>query len=234
MQLQLLLLFFFCAMFSILKGQQTATQVLDKSIAFHDPTSNWPSFKGQLDFMVTRPDKPNGARTVFIDNKKESFHFIANYPDGELEYEVAQGKPISLWNGEETIPEDIAKKYRVTPDRPIMYRNYYSYLYGMPMKLKDPGTNIFPEVEEVDFYGKRYYKIKVTYDPLVGKDTWYFYFNTRTYALEAYQFFKDESKNDGEYILFDGLRTIDHIKMPKNRKWYYNKDEKYLATDVLK
>ena len=102
------------------------------------------------------------------------------------------------------------------------------------MKLKDPGAHIVPDIQVVEFYGKTYYKMKVTYDPEVGKDTWYFYFNTKTYALEAYQFFKDESKNDGEYILFEGLKTIDRIKIPSNRKWYYNKDEKYLATDVLK
>ena len=226
----------FC-LFSIVyttHGQPSGAELLEKSIAFHDPTGNWPTFKGQLDFVVTRPNKPNGDRTVFIDNKNEHFLFVAKYENGELEYEVDKGSPHTLWNGEESIPEEVAKKYRVTKDRSIMYRNYYTYLYGMPMKLLDPGTQISPEVQEVDFYGKRYYKLKVTYDPQVGKDSWYFYFNTKTYALEAYQFFKDESKNDGEYILFEGLRTIDRIKMPKDRKWYFNKDEKYLATDILK
>ena len=126
-----------------------------------------------------------------------------------------------------------SKKYRVNPDRPNMYYNYYSYLYGMPMKLKDEGTNIEPDYEILEFYGKNYFRIKVTYDPKVGTDTWYFYFNTTTYALEAYQFFKDESKNDGEYILFEGLKEINQIKVPRRRAWYYNKDEKFLATDVL-
>lgn len=225
---------FFCAVLSIAQAQKTPMELLDKSIAFHDPSGNWSNFKGQLDFIVLRPNGVKGERTVYMDNKKGNFHFVAKYPEGKLEYEVNKEETAALWNGDKAIPEDIAKKYRVTPERPIMYRNYYTYLYGMPMKLKDPGTLIAPDLEIVDFYGKSYYKIKVTYDPEVGKDTWYFYFNTSTYALEAYQFFKDESKNDGEYILFEGLRTIDRVKMPSNRKWYYNKDEKYLATDVLK
>ncbi|GAL78771.1 hypothetical protein JCM19274_3329 [Algibacter lectus] len=29
------------------------------------------------------------------------------------------------------------------------------------------------------------------------------------------------------------LETINGIKMPKNRAWYYNKNDKYLATDIL-
>ena len=52
--------------------------------------------------------------------------------------------------------------------------------------------------------------------------------------MEVYQFFHDESKNDGEYILLTGIETINGIKIPKKRDWYYNKDEKYLGTDLLK
>ena len=51
--------------------------------------------------------------------------------------------------------------------------------------------------------------------------------------MEVNQFFREESKNDGEYILLTGEETISGIKMPKNRAWYMNKDNKYLGTDIL-
>ena len=70
------------------------------------------------------------------------------------------------------------------------------------MKLKDKGTVIHEKVKAKKFKGKDYLVLKVTYDENVGKDTWYFYFNPKTYAMEVYQFFKDESKNDGEYIFY--------------------------------
>jgi len=127
----------------------------------------------------------------------------------------------------------MAEQYRISKDRALMYRNYYTYLYGMPMKLKDPGTKIHPEVNAVTKGGVNYNKIKVTYEESVGKDVWYFYFDTNTNALKAYQFFKDESKNDGEIILFEGEIVKDKIKLPKDRKWYYNIDGNYLATDIL-
>ena len=76
--------------------------------------------------------------------------------------------------------------------------------------------------------------LQVTYDETVGKETWYFYFNPTSYALEVYQFFKDESKNDGEYILLSEEKLVNGIKMPKIRQWYYNKTNQYLATDTLK
>ncbi|MCV6629519.1 MAG: DUF6503 family protein, partial [Flavobacteriaceae bacterium] len=61
----------------------------------------------------------------------------------------------------------------------------------------------------------------------------YFYFDPDTYAMEVYQFFHDETKNDGEYILLTETKEISGIKMPKNRAWYYNKDNTYLGTDKL-
>ena len=51
--------------------------------------------------------------------------------------------------------------------------------------------------------------------------------------MEVYQFFHDESKNDGEYILLSGEEFINDIKMSKVRAWFYNKDQGYLGTDIL-
>ena len=214
-------------------GQQNAVELIDKSISFHDPDNNWKNFNGQLSFITERPDRPDGKRKVSIDNKRKSFSFWAQHEEGLLSYKVDKDQPKATWNGNEEIPEDMAKKYRIATDRAIMYRDYYSYLYGMPMKLKDQGTIVHPEVTQVEFYGKKYDKIKVTYDPEVGDDIWYFYFNPETHALQAYQFFHDESKNDGEYILFDELKETQGVKMPRIRKWFYNQDEKFLATDIL-
>ena len=52
--------------------------------------------------------------------------------------------------------------------------------------------------------------------------------------MEIYQFYKDETKMDGEYIILSELETINGIKMPKKRAWYYNKNQQYLGTDILK
>ncbi len=51
--------------------------------------------------------------------------------------------------------------------------------------------------------------------------------------MEVYQFYHEESKNDGEYILLTEEIEVNGIKMPKNRAWYYNKNHEYLGTDFL-
>jgi hypothetical protein len=119
-----------------------------------------------------------------------------------------------------------------------MYKNYYTYLYGLPMKLKDPGTNIDPVIETKSFKEKEYLVLKASYDKEVGTDVWFFYFDPETYAMEIYQFYKTDENGEmlpdsGEYILLTEETLVSGIKMPKVRAWYYNKDDKYLGTDVL-
>ena len=136
------------------------------------------------------------------------------------------------------IDDDAAQDKGMSCDRAQLYKNYYTYLYGLPMKLKDPGTNISYPVETKSFQGKSYLVLKATYDANIGSDVWYFYFNPTTFAMELYQFYKtDESGSlipkSGEYIVLKELATIGSIKMPKIRNWYYNKDDKFLGTDTL-
>jgi len=58
-----------------------------------------------------------------------------------------------------------------------MIRNYYSYLWGMPMKLRDPGTRLDPEIRETTFEGRPVRALKFTYGAEVGSDTLHFYWH---------------------------------------------------------
>ena len=136
-------------------------------------------------------------------------------------------------DGKAIISEKDRATYNISCERAKKMRDYYTYLYGLPMKLKDPGTLLDPLVDTKTFKGKNYLVLKVTYSKEVGTDTWYFYFDPSSYAMEAYQFFHDESKNDGEYILLSGEEIINNVKIPKTRAWYYNKNDQYLGTDIL-
>ena len=49
----------------------------------------------------------------------------------------------------------------------------------------------------------------------------------------GYRFYHVEEKNDGEYITLEGEEKIKGIRFPKTRKWYYNKDDKFLGADIL-
>jgi len=207
-------------------------QLLEKSIQFHDPNGNWSTFKGA--FLVTMKTPKSSPRKSFIEIDLPQEHFLVKaIKDGVItQYTVDKGICRIAVNGNTTPSEAILKKHKLSCERANLYKNYYTYLYGLPMKLKDEGTIIHQKTTIKTFKGKEYLVLKVSYTKEVGNDTWYFYFDPKTYAMEAYQFFK-EQKERGEYILLTGLETIHDIKMPKERAWYYNKDDGYLGTDVL-
>ena len=228
MRLLVLLLCFFIVFQS--GGQDlSSTQLLDNAIAYHDPLGSWKSFNGVLHITMVTPNKSNRESKIHINLADDYFFLKATRDSVETKYTIKQGKCST------SITDTIYPSNKRTPcETAKLYKNYYTYLYGLPMKLKDPGTNISEAVIKKTFKGKEYFVLKVTYDEEIGTDTWYFYFDPNTYAMEVYQFFKDESKNDGEYILLTEELTINNIRMPKNRAWYYNKNNAYLGTDILK
>ncbi|QXP66920.1 DUF6503 family protein [Polaribacter sp. AHE13PA] len=225
----LLLLFISITSFS---QEITGDELLDKAIQFHDPNGNWATFNGELFVTMEIPEKSPRKSALKINLPQEYFSVKAIRDTITTEYTVDKAVASFIFNGDNKPSEAIKKKFNLNAERANMYKNYYTYLFGLPMKLKDKGTIIDQKITKKTFKGKEYLVLKATYSAEVGKDTWYFYFDPTTYAMEVYQFFK-ETKDSGEYILLSDLETINGVKMPKTRAWYYNKDNGYLGTDTL-
>lgn len=211
----------------------TADKVLEKAIAFHDPDDNWSYFDASFKVIMESPNAPKRTSTIKADFVNQEFVLEVEQDGNVFSYDMSKGNCSITLNGNKEFSKADAEKFRLSCERGRTMKNYYTYLYGLPMKLKDPGTLLDGKVEVKTFKGKEYLVLKVRYDEKVGSDTWYFYFDPETYAMEVYQFYHDESKNDGEYILLEGLEEINGIQMPKTRAWYLNKDDKYLGTDIL-
>ena len=219
--------------FSVVFSQKiSGNELLQKAIDYHDPNHNWEHFNENFLVTMTMPNKPKRISNIKIDLRNDYFSVKATKEKETTEYILDKNVCTISFNGEKNTSEEIKKEHNLSCDRASLYKNYYTYLYGLPMKLKDKGTIIDEKVETKEFKGKEYLVLKATYEASVGKDTWYFYFNPKTYAMEVYQFFKD-TKNSGEYILLSGEEVFNGIKIPKTRAWYYNKDDIYLGTDTL-
>ena len=215
----------------------TPEALIEKTKAYHDPDSQWSTFKGSFNVQMTTPNASPRDSKIMIDLPNEYFKVTAKRDTTTTTYSIDKGKCSMERNGKAVDSSEAASK-GMSCNRANLYKNYYTYLYGLPMKLNDPGTNLSKTVEKKTFKGKSYLVLKVTYDATVGSDVWYFYFDPNTYAMEVYQFFKTdangkEQPNTGEYILPSDEAVINGIKMPKVRAWYYNKDDKYLGTDTL-
>ena len=211
----------------------TGEELINKSIAYHDPNNSWSRFAGDLNITMETPNRAPRVSTITLDLQKQYFKNEYGRDGNTITQEINKKNCSVLLNKSQEFTAEEEKTYRLSCEQAKRTRDYYTYLYGLPMKLKDPGTLINPKVEKRSFKGKDYWVAQVNYEKEVGEDTWYFYFDPSTFALEVYQFYHDESKNDGEYILLTEESEVNGIKMPKNRAWYYNKDDVYLGTDFL-
>ncbi len=211
----------------------TAEEILSRSIQYHDPNGVWGTYQGSFVVVMETPGEAPRRSEISMDQPADRFRLYVQKAGTTKTYEWNSGTCSLSFNGKAEFSEEVAQEHRLTCERAEMYRNYYSYLYGLPMKLRDPGTHLDPKVEKKKFHGKDYWVLEVRYDPEVGEDLWYFYINPDTYAMEAYQFYHDVAKNDGEYILLEGEHRLGGMRLPKIRTWYTNKEDKLLGTDTL-
>ena len=220
-----------------LAQELTPKVLLEKAVAFHDPEGRWPTFSGNFSVVMTTPNQNPRTSTIKIDLPQEFFKVTATRDEITTEY-ILNKQTCEIKYNNQILSEEEAKEKNMSCERGKFMKNYYTYLYGLPMKLNDPGTLIYPKVERRSFKGKEYVVLRASYDNDVGSDVWYFYFDPTTYAMEVYQFFRtddegQEQPDTGEYILLTEESIINGIKMPKVRAWYYNKNDEYLGTDAL-
>ncbi len=210
-----------------------AEELLTRSIAYHDPEGTWSTRAHELTLSGTRPNGPDRESRVVIDNTDGSFTWYRTLADGsELEARVVGEGCLTLLDGAMPTADQI-REHDIGCTSLLRMRNYHIYLYGLPMKLRDPGTMLHPDAQQTTFQDRDVYALKVSYDPEVGTDTWYFYLDSETYALVGYRFYHDESINDGEYITLDDEASSGSIRIPKIRAWYTNGDDRHLGTDTV-
>jgi hypothetical protein len=189
-----------------------AADVLQQSLDYHDPRGVWSSQPLEITAEVRlakrlADERGYSVRTdrIFIDNAT-----------GQFRYHSVRGT-------EETQESGAGR-----------WRDYFTYVFGVPMKLRDPGTILDPTVTRTTFVDRDVYALRVTYSTEVGADTWYFYFNPETFALEGCRFFHDEAAKDGEYIVYEGeIEGPGQLRLPRRRLWHMNLDGEYIAVDEI-
>ena len=193
------------------QGKLTAEELLAKSIEFHDPEHQWNQFKSILNFDEQQPEKAVRKTQVHIDNS--TGYFKLNRGDEEI-------SGMSL-------DSCFIIKGSVSCQRAEMMRDYYLYLWGLPMKLKDANTPLQPTINTETIKGIDYFTIQVNYP----KDTWTFFLNKEDYSLQAYRFIKPDKS--GELIELADLVSVGAMRIPKTRKWFALPQNNYIATDIL-
>lgn len=217
-------------------ASRTAEELVAASIRHHDPAGAWRDALLVLDLQERRPDGTVRVSRLEIDNRTGAFRVSGRHEAGQeggrLDVAVEHGACEFAVDGREPTAEEVAAR-RLDCERWTSMRNYYLYLWGMPMKLRDAGTRIDPDVVRTEFLGRPVDAIRVTYDEKVGSDTWYFYFDPNSHRLVGSRFHHDEAANDGEYLVAEGETRAGTMSLVRDLSWYVNADDRFLGKDTL-
>lgn len=213
-------------------GPSAAEALIERSIRYHDPDGEWSSAEIALRIMESRPG--GVARTVELRMApgRGMVSVSRETAAGDAAFEVVGDSIRSRFmDGEAGLDEEALAAHGLDPERVLWLRNYYLYVWGLPMKLRDPGTFVAPEPEPGSYDGQEALRVRVTYDPQVGGDTWYFYFDPESARLIGYRFYHDESANDGEYIHLSGEIGSGGLRLPAKREWFKHQGDEFLGED---
>lgn len=219
----------------VLLSAPTAKELLDCSIGYHDPQGRWERGAFEITDQSTRPDG-TGRRTVLrFDNARSRFEMEGSVDGRALRIVVENDTVEELrLDGRTDLSREELERHRLTPPQGVVVRrNFYLYLWGLPMKLRDPGTRLDPKVKETHFRGKAVYELRVTYDESVGKDTWYFQLDRETCAMVGHRFHHDESAGDGEYTVLSEEVSGQGLRLPRVRKSYRNQGNEFFITHTI-
>lgn len=211
----------------------SAAELLDRSIAHHDPEGRWATGIFRLQIASTRPLAGPTFTTIVVDNAAGRFSMERERRGRRIETTVSGDECWTKLDGSSEYSAEDEQRFSLACDAMKRQRNYHLFLYGLPMKLRDAGVRLEPAAQRVQFEGREVWQLRVTYDPEVGTDTWYFFLDLQSAALVGYRFNHDEAANDGETIVLDREIEGGGLRLPKARAWTRNADGELLGTDVL-
>jgi hypothetical protein len=211
----------------------TAKELLDRSIAYHDPQGSWDRGAFEIAEVASRPDGTGHRNVLRFDNARGRFELDGSVDGRALALAVENDRVVARLDGKANLSAEELERYRLNPAQVLTRRNRDLYLWGLPMKLKDPGTRLDPRVEAVHFAGRAVYQLRVTYDAGVGSDTWYFFLDRETCALVGHRFHHGESAGDGEYAVLSEEIRGHGLRLPRVRKWYTNKGNEPVITHTI-
>ena len=212
-----------------------ASDLLSCSIRYHDPEGRWQKGAFRIVDVSSQPDGTVGRRTIIqIDNAHGQVDMETHLGEHVIAVRI-RGQAIDrlFLDGRSEFTPDEIKRFQLSSKQVLSKRNFFLYLLGLPMKLRDPGTRIDPIIQSTVFEGRQVHQLRVSYDSAVGSETWYFYLDPKTCALLGHRYYHNEAPQDGEYaVLTDEIRGVG-LRLPRVRKWYGNQDWKWFITHTI-
>tara|TARA_R110002072_G_scaffold7993_24_gene42292 strand:+ start:2343 stop:3131 length:789 start_codon:yes stop_codon:yes gene_type:complete len=173
----------------------------------HGGLDKWNTMKS-LEFTMK---KPNGDEitTTNLKNRKS----LIEMPNHTIGFD---GEDVWLKNKDTTTYKG----------KPKFYYNLMFYFYAMPFIFADDGI-IYEDVTALEFEGKSYPGIKISYESGVGEspeDEYILYYDSETNKMEwlgyTVTYFSKEKSKEFHFIKYSNWQNVEGLILPETLTWY--------------
>lgn len=206
-------------------------KLLDSSCDYHDFNRELMNNAHRFVIEESRPGKSIRLCTLEYNPPKESFSIEYNIDGNKIQYRIKKNKTEIKFNGSNNFTDEEKQNYNLTRERALLLKDYYYYIWYLPVKLFDPGTSLSASLTKTSFNNIQCLELAVTYPQQDESDTWRFFFSPKNHKLMGYLFFN--SRSDGEYIFLSDEITYEGLRIPAKREWYDNHNDTFLGSDKL-
>lgn len=198
-----------------------------------DPEGLFEQTTFNLRIQEPRIQTPERFSEVLFNYETGAFVLNRKREDKTVSYSINEkGNPEIALDGCKRVSDADKLKYGLDPDRNRNYRNYYQYLYGLPMILQDKGKFSFVSSSETVFKDQKAMEYTFQLTTPIFSSIWKTTF-LQNGTLTKLDFYNMVNPNEGEYIIFDGTYQNESITIPRFRHWYSKKENEYLGSDII-
>lgn len=218
-----------CAKEPKIDGQK----LLDQSISFHDPESNWDKAVFDIHIQEPRISNPFRYSIVKLDNNLNTFELSRNRDQYISTHIIDQnGRSTVLLDGVTVTDSTLIKKYRLDSSRNIRYKDFYKLIYGLPMSLSKSVSMIKQTTEQL-FNEKESFKVEVELEQAIISKHWNLFISKKDHQLLGIEIFFLGEPEKGERLYFEGIATINKMKLPRVRHWHTYNNDSYSGSDII-
>lgn len=131
---------------------QTADEVLNKAIAFHDPDQKWSDFSGRVHLSTTFANGRNYGGEIIEIQTREGFYKCTGIANKTVKG-IKSGKFFREIDGNSSPGDEMIKKYNLGDENIQQYKGWHYFHFGVLMELKASGLVLENKVETVKFKG---------------------------------------------------------------------------------
>jgi hypothetical protein len=177
----------------------------------HGGLDSWKPFK-TLSFAIPKTDTLE-THTIALYSRKDKI----SMPQLSMGFD---GSQVWLLDEDESYKGDA-----------IFYHNIMFYFFAMPFVLADEGI-LYAETEPLEFEGKSYPGIRISYNSGIGrspKDEYFLHYDPETFQMQwlgyIVTYISGAVSENVNWIRYDDWVNVEGIQLPKSITWYYYKGQ---------